>query len=194
MWINAAYRAFVQNVRLNFSVSKVRAIETAVANFLPRMVPEDRKRWLALRDATRRLNEANLAQGVSDESVRMGIESLDRVDEEVSEVENIVVGTVVNRREVSELQGAESRAGSPSRRSGRLIVKTEKVRVSDEGSEGEGRDADGENEDDDEDENAGPREKKKEGYLRFDRSKHFFWTKSVRRVRSYRSILLSYPP
>jgi hypothetical protein len=57
-------------------VIKIEAIEAAVVDFLPNMMEEDRNRWLAIRQAVIRAREGDVAQGLSGESVRIGINNL----------------------------------------------------------------------------------------------------------------------
>jgi hypothetical protein len=159
---------------VKFSVPKVKAVDTSIANFVSRMEARDRQRWQALRNAVVRTYEDRIAQGLTGDSVHIGIEMLKPVE----------LGS-------EDEDGEEGLGGEASpRRSSRKSVKAEKARARDgedkveenddgedeperEGDDGEGDDGGG-NDGDQE-----PREKLHPGYLPYDASRHFFWAKSV---------------
>jgi hypothetical protein len=192
-WINAAYHCFLHNFRLNFSVTKVKAIEASIVNFLPRLDDQDRKRWQGLLEAIGRTHESNIEQGVSGESVRIGIESLRSVELEQEEASGMIVDEGGADDPIREGSGDEeesdgSGGASPVRRSSRRSIKAEKARALEgdvgddededdkEGEDGEGDDGKGSHEDKE------PREKLKKGYMVYDPARHFYWAKTVRRV------------
>jgi hypothetical protein len=163
------------------SGSKLDLIEASIANFLPRLPLVDRRRWLSIREAVDRARSTNIAAGVSSDIVRIGIESLERIEPGLVDL-------------TGEGEDDGSKATSPTRRSSRRSVKAEKARAMEEDDEDEGSDhengeegsegddergAEGDEEDGGGDEDQAPREKKKAMYLPFDAGKHFYWAKAV---------------
>jgi hypothetical protein len=149
------------------------------------MNPKDVDRWVALRQAITRTHEANLDQGVSGETVRIGIEALSRVEVEREDASMGDTGDGLGDMEevddsLVETKDDDPREGESVRRSGRSVIQTGKARaLGDDGDEGEG-----EVDDDEEEEDATgskePQEKKKSEYLPYDSKRHFFWAQVVR--------------
>jgi hypothetical protein len=155
-WVNAIYDAFLAGVRLNFSITKIRAVEAAIIIHLPSLTSEDRKRWLAIQEAIKRAYDRNVAEGVTAESVRLGIDSLERG--------NAGRGAVSD----DEMEGQEVAA---------RITRAGKARAVEE--------VDDEDEDEEEnadDSASAPQEKKNAGYMPYDVERHFHWHHPVRSV------------
>ena len=56
------------------------AIATTISNYLPQIESLDQRRWRGIKDAVDRAHERNVSEGISSESVRLGIEDLRAVD------------------------------------------------------------------------------------------------------------------
>jgi hypothetical protein len=79
-WVNVIYNAFLAGVRLNFSITKIRVVEAAIIIHLVGLTSEDHKHWLAIQEAIKRAHDRNVAEGVTAESVRLGIDLLEQGD------------------------------------------------------------------------------------------------------------------
>lgn len=136
------------------------------------------------------MHDRNIERGVSSESVRIGIESLQSVELERGESSGMIVdegGAGKPGRDVSPVEDESdgSKEVESIRRSSRRSVLSEKSRAmegddeDDEVGDGEESD-DGEGDDGKVNEDKGPREKTKKEYLPYDASKHFYWARTVR--------------
>ncbi len=156
---------------------KIEAIEAAVLDFLPNMMEEDQNHWLAIRQAVIRAREGDVAQGLSGESVRIGINDLPP------------------SQEVSMEEIGDEEEGTSPRRSSHRSVKADKSRAVEGGEKGDTEESLREDEVEiiEELDNATveeeggsvrkePQEKLKASYMRYDASRHFYWAKAVRRM------------
>jgi hypothetical protein len=176
-------------IRLNMVMSKLEAIETSIANFFGRLDLSDLRLWKSILTAVREGHTKNVSAGVSGDTVRIGVDNL-------PSVVHITSGREGDDDENEEdAQEEKSQTVSPVRRSSRRSKKAEKAQVADDVDLGEDEVDD---EEDEEGNDAGKvgvehkgddkgkvesedlREKKKSAYLPFDKSKHFYWAKSVR--------------
>ena len=88
------YKCFAYELRLSFSVPKIKAIEAAIANFLPRLGVPDHRQWQALRVAIGHMHDINIDQGILSESVSLGIEALQDVESEMNVDEEMQLDVV----------------------------------------------------------------------------------------------------
>ena len=159
------------------------AIATAIANYLPQIKSPDQRRWRGIKEAVDRARASNVSEGVSGDSVRIGIEDLQAVDMS-DEVMGAASGEGNGDKDET---GANVEVSSPVRRSSRRSKKAEKVLLASEGGTDEDGDEEEVDEEDDDnvsrdggkDDSKAPREKKKSAYLSYDPAVHSLWTKAV---------------